>query len=279
MSRPSGRKFENQNLWLLKVENVQNLAVDPSHYQAQIRRNVSNCIFGVIFMKTVSVVALVLGAALLAGAPKAAFANSYTISDCSGGLGCGVGNNFGTVTTQNIAGGVEVSIALTPGNYFFGNFDPSVMWDLSGISSVTINGVTNYTGFAPPSGSTLTAGAVHPDGIGTFNYGIEWTGGNGDKNADPNQTLVFDLLATGLTTASFVAGTNSPTGNPLFFAFDIGTGCTTGDNGKLSCGPTGFAGATAAAVPAPVLGAGLPGLMAACAGLWAFARRRRLWLS
>jgi hypothetical protein len=32
---------------------------------------------------------------------------------------------------------------------------------------------------------------------------------------------------------------------------------------------------TYSAVPGPIAGAGVPGLVAACAGLWGFARRRR----
>jgi hypothetical protein len=226
-------------------------------------------------MKILSWAAVALGAGLCLAGGNTAKADVYTISDCSTGLGCGTGNNFGTVTTSNISGGVEVSVKLAAAEFFFGNFDPSIMWDLSGIPNAKITGVTNYTGFTPASGSTLTAGAFSPDGIGTYNYGIFWSIGNGAANADPNQTLVFDLTATGLTTASFVPGSGSPTGNPLFFAFDLGTGCTSDSKGNLSCGNSGFAGATFTAVPGPALGAGLPGLLAACMGLVVFARRRR----
>src|SRR5262249_17216433 len=236
-----------------------------------------------ISMKRLLWAAVALGAGLFLAGLDTAKADLYTITDCSNGLGCGTGNNFGTVSTSNISGGVEVSISLSSTTFFLGNFDPSIMWDLKNISSAVINGVTHYAGYIPATGSTLTAGSHHPDGIGTFNYGITWGGCtsppsptcNGAAKGNLNQTLAFDLLATGLTTASFVAGTNSPTGNPLFFAFDIGRGCTIGESGKLGCVATGFAGATLTAVPGPAMGAGLPGLIAACMGLVVFARRRR----
>jgi hypothetical protein len=246
-------------------------------------------VFGVIAMRKIAVVALALAAGLIAGAPKAAFADLYTISNCSTGLGCGSGNDLGTITTKNITGGVEVSIQLTAGNFFQGTGNPSIMWSLSNNSSVQIDGVTNYTGYLPASGSILSAGSHSPDGIGTYTYGIVWGGCtspptatcNGAAKANPNQKLVFDLIAQGtntLTTANFIPGTAVPAGittSPLYFGLDLGRGCTVGDSGKLSCAATGFAGATLTAVPGPVLGAGLPGLIAACMGVVVFARRRR----
>jgi hypothetical protein len=236
-------------------------------------------------MKKLLWAAVALGAGIFLAGVDTAKADLYTISNCSTGLGCGTGNDLGTITTANITGGVEVTIQLTTGNFFQGTGNPSIMWSLSNNSSVTINGITNYTGYLPASGSTLSAGSHSPDGIGTYTYGIVWGGCtnpptatcNGASKDNPNQKLVFDLIAQGtntLTTANFIPGTAVPAGittSPLFFGLDLGTGCTV----STSCAATGFAGATATPVPAPALGAGLPGLIAACMGLVVFARRRR----
>ena len=194
-------------------------------------------------IKSISVASVLACGMAFVGFPAASYANTYTISDCSNGLGCGTGNNFGTVTTTNIAGGVDVSVTLATGTRFFANFSPSIMFDLSGIPSVTYQSVpSNYT---PASGGTQTAGSLSPDGIGTFNFGLTDTNANGFPGSTLGP-LDFHVLATGLTTASFIAGTGSPTGNPLFFAFDIGIGCT-----ATACVNTGFAGATLSSVPLP----------------------------
>jgi hypothetical protein len=179
--------------------------------------------------------ALAMSAALMSFS-SASRADVYTITDCSNGLGCGTGNNFGTVTTTNISGGVDVSVTLAAGVRFFANFSPSIMFSLSGIPTVTYQNVpSNYT---PASGGTQNAGSFSPDGIGTFSFGLTDTNANGFPGSTLGP-LDFHVLASGLTTASFIAGTGSPTSNPLFFAFDVGIGCT-----ATACANTGFAGAT-----------------------------------
>jgi hypothetical protein len=77
-------------------------------------------------------------------------------------------------------------------------------------------------------------------------------------------SLDFLIQANGLSLASFQA-CSSCTDTAFFFA-DIFSPIT---------GNTGLVDATLAAVPGPVAGAGLPGLVAACGGLIALARRRR----
>ena len=57
-------------------------------------------------------------------------------------------------------------------------------------------------------------------------------------------------------------------GNPIFAAVDIfKNGCT----GEACTGATG----ATVGVPGPIVGAGLPGLLAACFGMIALAKRRR----
>ena len=77
-------------------------------------------------------------------------------------------------------------------------------------------------------------------------------------------SLVFDVLDfDGFNTA-----TGLYNGLGILFAADIYKGGCTGDN----C--TGVVGAQASA-PGPIAGAGLPGLLVACGGLIALARRSR----
>jgi hypothetical protein len=71
-------------------------------------------------------------------------------------------------------------------------------------------------------------------------------------------TITITLTGTNLATAPNELGNT--------FAAHIGEGCT-----ATACAFTHFE----APVPAPIVGAGLPGLVAACGGLIALARRRR----
>jgi hypothetical protein len=71
--------------------------------------------------------------------------------------------------------------------------------------------------------------------------------------------------------------TGSTGGFTLYAGADVtcdpqsGATCTQ----QFGSGLTGMVGATATPVPAPVVGMGLPGLVVACGGLIALARRRR----
>ena len=107
------------------------------------------------------------------------------------------------------------------------------------------------------AGQTLQAntGTFNGDGTGPFSFGISCTTcGNGALGISSN--LVFSIANA--TIADVTAG------NPLnIFVADVFSS-QTGNTGPVDV-----------SVPGPLAGAGLPGLVMACGGLIAFARRRR----
>jgi hypothetical protein len=225
-------------------------------------------------MKTLTLLrASLMGAAAVLvtgiGFPNAGQAASlqFTLADCNDGAGCSnqFGNNFGTVTlTDGAAGVVNVDVDLSN----------SFTWTNSGLIGFAFNLVAGFTGantpqlsnvtatnWTPTSGSPLTS--FNTDGMGSAQYGLDFTGPNNSVTAN----LDFTLTATGLDVTDFTTGgTAADTGKNYFFLADINTAPN---------GATGLVGAVAAPVPGPIVGAGAPGLMAACAGLIALARRRR----
>jgi hypothetical protein len=110
----------------------------------------------------------------------------------------------------------------------------------------------------------------------------------------PTLTDVFSLKGTGDVTAFVTA--NEPNGTTKLFTFDLGLLDPNAQSGFTLSAINGetinkFAlvdvggsivdfehyriDVAPAAVPAPALGAGLPGILSACIGVWALQRRRR----
>lgn len=206
-----------------------------------------------------SLFAAAIATAVVAG-PAVSHADiiTYLITSdhCSGGCLTGQ-TNGGTITLTDISGGVQVGISLANGNEFVnGGQDSTIGFNLLNTPTITAGSFSN-SAFTLLSG---TAGSVHDDGVGTFEYGILQNTATGGGAAVPGP-LTFDIFGTGVTAASFT--TNS---NGQFFAIDALSGTT---------GNTGFLDASVRAVPAPVVGMGLPGLVAGCLSLFALARRRQ----
>jgi hypothetical protein len=131
----------------------------------------------------------------------------------------------------------------------------------------TITGSNSGTGFTP--GPWSDGGSGNEDGFGSFNQTIN----SFDGYTHSSTTISFTLTDTSGTWAS-ASNVLTPNASSfgaeaaahIFVCSGTGTACTTGTDALA----TGFA-----STPGPILGGGLPGLVMACSGLVALARRRR----
>ena len=196
--------------------------------------------FGIKAFLLAAFVGGAIAATVATPASAAVLTFSLTSDFCTGGCGT---PPFGTVTVTSLSSTeVQVQETLASGVIFAtSGAGKSLLFDLSGSPTISVTGLT--TGFTLLSTS---AGSIHADGSGTWEYAVDCTSssvcGSGTSAPRFAGPLTFDItVAGGITPSSFVQN-----GNSLFFASDIGSGCTA--NG---CGNTGDVGAPSVSTGVP----------------------------
>jgi PEP-CTERM motif len=139
------------------------------------------------------------------------------------------------VVTQNAVGDLTIAVTLNPGfNFVHTGFDVDFGFNLVGNPLITY--VANTTGWTPLALATQSAGSLHMDGTGFFEYGtVCVVCGNGGSNPQPGP-ISFEITAAGLTLASIEQNAAGQ-----FFATDVmgpntNTGAVDASFGH-GCGP------------------------------------------
>ena len=200
-------------------------------------------------------------AALAVVAATAAFPSAshailfdLTSDHCTGGCGT---PPFGTVDVTQVGANVDIDVHLFDGNQY-------VKTGSADFQNFKFNGVGVALGDivvdAHVPALIAATGAFNGDGTGNFTFGINCPScGNGGSGAFSTDIGFTVNNAT-------IADLTQPNNLGNIFVVDMLSG-TTGNTGPVDV--------TVVPIPGPIVGAGLPGLILACGGLLALARRRR----
>jgi hypothetical protein len=198
----------------------------------------------------------------------------YKFTD-AGGSGAAV--PFGSIEVTEAANGSSLSFlvnvspnfSITAGNAheafsFAIGSTAGTLANLGHIDAASIvqNGGTSTLGVDPNNGTSFKNAP-----FSNFNYALDCSSNGGSSNCGQSFSFTFDFATA--NTGKLIPSTSDAS---IWFAGDV---CVPNTNG--GCSSTGAAGASVASVsvPGPIVGAGLPGLIAACGGLLALARRRQ----
>jgi hypothetical protein len=185
-------------------------------------------------------------------------ADVFIINQDNLGVACPLPGGCGTVTVTSVGATYTFNIDLTAASGLVlhqgQGANETIAFNLGGVLA---------TGFTGPI--TAPVANVHSDGFGDFLFGVNCstTTASGNQCIPSGVSPLNDFIFTVQATPGLHL-TQNALGN--FLALDV---C----EGACSLGDTGFA--ASSVVPGPIVGAGLPGLVAACGGLIALARRRR----
>jgi hypothetical protein len=176
-----------------------------------------------------SVVCASFFSAALLAVPMASEAAIFNLTSdhCTGSGGC-LGNNasLGTVTVTSPSTGTlifSISLSVAGSTIVNTGFDASFGFNLVGNPSITYSGLT--AGFTIPGGNPQSAGSLHMDGTGFFEYGVLWgTQGGGAGTPGP---LNFTVTGSGLTLGSLEQNASAQ-----FFSLDVFSGAT-GNTGAV----------------------------------------------
>lgn len=177
---------------------------------------------------------LVLGAVLSPTASAGTYASTFTASSdftidhCTGGCNPGSpGTSMGTVQLgQNGTGEVTVLVTLvSPLKFVNTGIGCTFCFNLSGSPTISVTDIN----IAAASLISTSAGSLHQDGFGDFEYGLQLSSnGAGGSQTSP---LEFNVSATGLTVADF--NVLSSGGAPsVVFSADV-YNPTTGSTGPI----------------------------------------------
>jgi hypothetical protein len=160
----------------------------------------------------------------------------FTSDHCTGSCLTGQPNSGGSMTvTDNGAGTLSFNIQLFNGNQFINTgFDASLAFNLSDdplITSITYSGINPAANYTLPNsvGNVQTAGNLHVDGTGFFQFGLEGIGSGG---SDPlGSSLVFSITAPGWTSPTWARTRRANSSRPTLSAARLGR------RARLTCRP------------------------------------------